>query len=211
MAKTKFYVVWRGYKPGIYLSWEDCNLQIKGFKGAQYKSYSSKGEAIAALKGPYGDAVQKKVSTLFDIEQLKLQGKPLPVLNSIAVDAACQTNPGPLEYKGVHTETGALMFQQETIPFGTNNIGEFLAIAQALKLLYNEKKEIPIYTDSKTAMAWIKHKRIKTTLERTPQTEDLWQRIDEAITWLETHSYTTPILKWKTTLWGEIPADYGRK
>ena len=129
MAKTKFYVVWRGYKPGIYLSWEDCNLQIKGFKGAQYKSYSSKGEAIAALKGPYGDAVQKKVSTLFDIEQLKLQGKPLPVLNSIAVDAACQSNPGPLEYKGVHTETGALMFQQETIPFGTNNIGEFLAIA----------------------------------------------------------------------------------
>ena len=29
--------------------------------------------------------------------------------------------------------------------------------------------------------------------------------------WLKENKYTTPILKWKTREWGEIPADFGRK
>ena len=29
--------------------------------------------------------------------------------------------------------------------------------------------------------------------------------------WLKENKYTTPILKWETREWGEIPADFGRK
>jgi ribonuclease HI len=29
--------------------------------------------------------------------------------------------------------------------------------------------------------------------------------------WIQTHTITNPILRWNTPLWGEIPADFGRK
>ena len=39
--KQKFYVVWKGVNPGIYTSWTDCQLQIKGYDGALYKSFET--------------------------------------------------------------------------------------------------------------------------------------------------------------------------
>ena len=43
MRKQKFYVVWKGRKPGIYTLWDDCEVQVKGFDGAQYKAFESRG------------------------------------------------------------------------------------------------------------------------------------------------------------------------
>ena len=48
--KQKFYVVWKGKRTGIFESWDDCNAQIKGFKGAQYKSFSTFKEAKEAFE-----------------------------------------------------------------------------------------------------------------------------------------------------------------
>ncbi|MEC7264624.1 MAG: RNase H1/viroplasmin domain-containing protein, partial [Bacteroidota bacterium] len=39
--KAKFYVVWKGKHPGIFESWADCKAQIEGYKGAEYKSFST--------------------------------------------------------------------------------------------------------------------------------------------------------------------------
>ncbi|WP_455673085.1 ribonuclease H1 domain-containing protein, partial [Phocaeicola sp.] len=39
--KQKYYVVWKGVNPGVYNSWTDCQLQIKGYDGAQYKSFET--------------------------------------------------------------------------------------------------------------------------------------------------------------------------
>ena len=47
--KQKYYVVWKGVNPGVYDSWTDCQLQIKGYDGAQYKSFETKEEAEHAL------------------------------------------------------------------------------------------------------------------------------------------------------------------
>ena len=53
MAKQqKFYVVWKGVEPGIYSSWTDCQLQIKNYKGAIYKSFSTREEAEHAFATP---------------------------------------------------------------------------------------------------------------------------------------------------------------
>jgi ribonuclease HI len=35
--------------------------------------------------------------------------------------------------------------------------------------------------------------------------------IKRAENWLRNNTYNNPILKWETKLWGEIPADFGRK
>mgnify|MGYP000704171191 CR=1 FL=1 len=139
---------------------------------------------------------------------------PLPQgveAQAIAVDAACSGNPGAMEYRGVCLTTGATLFHYGPV-YGTNNIGEFLAIVHALALM--QQKGITdkvIYSDSVNAQLWVSKKQCKTKLERTPQTEQLYQVIARAENWLRTHPINIPIIKWETKKWGEIPADFGRK
>ena len=139
---------------------------------------------------------------------------PLPVevtADAWAVDAACSGNPGKMEYQGIDLATGEQLFHFGPV-HGTNNIGEFLAIVHALALLQQKGLTTKtIYSDSYNAILWVRKKHCKTTLERNAKTERLYQIIARAETWLRTHPYTNPIVKWETDKWGEVPADFGRK
>ena len=139
---------------------------------------------------------------------------PLPIevrANAWAVDAACSGNPGQMEYQGIDLATGAQVFHFGPI-FGTNNIGEFLAIVHALALMEQRGiRDKAIYSDSYNAILWVNKKKCKTTLASTSQTEKLYEIIARAENWLRTHTVSSPILKWETKEWGEIPADFGRK
>lgn len=134
-----------------------------------------------------------------------------PLLPALAVDAACSGNPGLLEFRGVVADTGTEVFRRGPYEQGTNNIGEFLALV--LGLAYLKKYNLPwtLYTDSVTALAWVREKRCKTKLEFNKANMELFQMIRKAEEWLQENTWTTPICKWETSLWGEIPADYGRK
>ena len=127
-----------------------------------------------------------------------------------AVDAACSGNPGQMEYQCIDLATGAVVFHFGPV-FGTNNIGEFLAIVHALALMQKQGIRKTIYSDSYNAILWVSKKKCKTTLERTQRTQHLYNIIARAETWLRTHPVQTPIIKWDTAQWGEIPADFGRK
>lgn len=70
---------------------------------------------------------------------------------------------------------------------------------------------IPIYSDSETAILWVKNKKVQTKLNRSTDNEEIFNLVDRALNWLENNDYTNPILKWNTVSWGEIPADFGRK
>lgn len=134
------------------------------------------------------------------------------VSKSISVDAACSGNPGIMEYRGVKTISGDQIFHRGPFKNGTNNIGEFLALVHALALLKKKNREdLAIYTDSKTAMAWVRNKQVKTTLKRTKDNKELFELVERAIIWLKKNTYSTQIIKWDTSNWGEIPADFGRK
>lgn len=139
---------------------------------------------------------------------------PLPPevnANAWAVDAACSGNPGAMEYQGIDLQTGAQVFHYGPL-YGTNNVGEFLAIVHALALMEQQGiKGKVIYSDSYNAALWVKKCKCKTTLAHDARTEKLYQLIARAEKWLLTHSYDIPILKWETKKWGEIPADFGRK
>ena len=209
MAKQKFYVVWEGVTPGVYTSWTDCQLQIKGYEGAKYKSFDTREEAERALAtSPYA-YIGKNAKK--NSEKVSSETLPACVIdNSLAVDAACSGNPGPMEYRGVHIAS-----RQEVFHFGptkgTNNIGEFLAIVHGLALLKQKGFDMPIYSDSVNAISWVRQKKCKTKLPRTAETEELFKLIERAEKWLRENTYTTRILKWETKEWGEIPADFGRK
>lgn len=209
--KKKYYTVWKGHHPGIFESWNDCKAQIKNFEGAQYKSFDTFEAAKQAFKGNYFDYISKKgvfKSPLYASEIAKI-GQPN--FNSISVDAASSGNPGKMEYQGVDTQTKKPIFHQGPFEEGTNNIGEFLAIVHALALIKKHNSDKIVYTDSKTAISWVKKKTCNTKLERNTKNQKLFELVDRAVNWLKTNTYTTPIVKWETKAWGEIPADFGRK
>jgi len=210
MSKNKFFVVWEGKQPGIYRSWNECKQQIHGYGGAIYKGFATEAEAREAMTSPCWDyigknAKEKKLSE----EEIAKFGKP--DLESLSVDAACSGNPGLMEYRGVYTRTGEEMFRQGPFKEGTNNIGEFLALVHGLAFLKQKNSPLPIYTDSITALAWVKAKKAKTKLEKNEINAVLFDLVSRAETWLKQNEYTTIIKKWETPVWGEIPADFGRK
>ena len=136
---------------------------------------------------------------------------PDVLANAWAVDAACSGNPGPMEYQCIDLATGAQVFHFGPI-HGTNNIGEFLAIIHALALMEKQGiKDKVIYSDSHTAILWVKKKQCKTKLEHNDETKPLFDIIRRAETWLRGHNIQVEIIKWETSRWGEIPADFGRK
>jgi len=205
--KQKYYVVWRGIKPGIYTSWEECKKQTLGFEGAQYKSFTTLEDAEQAYSKSYWEIANLKGKK----NLLELNTNDKPILPSISVDAACAGNPGTLEFQGVYTETQTPLFQRGPYKMGTVNIGEFLAIVLGLAWLKKNKLDYPIYSDSNTAIAWIKKKQVNTKLKWTEENEELLKAVHSSIKWLKENKFDNKILKWKTDIWGEIPADYGRK
>lgn len=209
--KKKFYVVWAGHKPGVYATWADCQAQTKGFSGAEFKSFESLKEAQEAFEGSYEDSLSKGNTKTKKAKQSSLGIHPDPILESYAVDAACAGNPGVLEYQCVHTDTKETIFKQGPFEEGTNNIGEFLAIVHALALCKQKNLNYPIYTDSKIAMGWVKRKKCNTKLAKKPANAKLYNLIERAETWLKENEFENQILKWETKVWGEIPADFGRK
>ena len=214
MPKQKFYVVWRGRKPGVYDSWDDCKQQVEGFGEAAYKAYATLEDAEEAFwRGKEEAQPAQAVAGQDD----KKGGTPLPAAaprpydeDAIAVDAACSGNPGPMEYRGVDLRSGRELFHLGPM-HGTNNIREFLAIVHALALLKKQGVKRTVYSDSRNALIWVRQKQCKTRLERNAQTEGLFQLIDRAVIWLRNNKIEVPLLKWQTKEWGEVPADFGRK
>lgn len=218
MKKQKYYVVWSGHLPGVYNTWEDCKAQVHGVKGAVYKSFESREEAEKAYKEDFQSYVFRKSSST--PKEKKKTPSNSPSINKTndaeggltwCVDAACSGNPGKMEYRGVEIPSNRPIFHFGPM-FGTNNIGEFLAIVHALALAQQQGlTHLRIYSDSRNAINWVRQKKCKTKLARSPKSEPLYNLIERAENWLRTHSFTYPVLKWETNEWGEIPADFGRK
>ncbi|WP_026473938.1 ribonuclease H1 domain-containing protein [Alkaliflexus imshenetskii] len=205
MSTAKYYVVWKGRKPGIYNNWNDCKEQITGFEEARYKSFKTLAEAEMAFKS--GKMLQPRSKSAY-ASTPSAGGQP--IRNSLSVDAACSGNPGAMEYRGVHVETGEEWFLMK-FQLGTNNIGEFLAIVHGLAELKRRNINIPVYTDSQTALSWIRKKKCGTKLALDAKTQELFGLVRRAEKWLSENNWVQPLLKWDTERWGEIPADFGRK
>ncbi|MFN5335146.1 MAG: viroplasmin family protein [Bacteroidota bacterium] len=207
MKKNNFYVVWKGVLPGIYLSWEECRKQVEGYKGAMYKGYPTLSAAEEAfMQKPEKIIFGKSKNTKTDFIST------YPIQDSIVVDAAWNSVNKDMEYQGIFYKTGNRIFHNGPMPNGTNNIGEFLAIVHALGYCQKHRlTEMPVYSDSRNAITWVKAKQCKTNLEESTKTAHIFDLIKRAEHWLKNNSYKNPVLKWETKSWGENPADFGRK
>lgn len=196
MKKIKFYVVFEGREPGIYDNWIECEKQVKGYKGAKFKSYESPSLAHFAWE----DWIKKAA--------VSMTGSP--IWNSISVDASCIGNPGIMEFRGVMTDTREVLFAKK-YPVGTNNIGEFLGLVTGLVYCKTKAIDLPIYTDSMTALSWVEKRKCNTGFFTSTDAATLQTTVNNAESILAKYVFKTQILKWDTKSWGEIPADYGRK
>lgn len=223
MAKRKFYVVWEGRQPGIYDTWEDCHEQIDQYPGAKYKAFPTQEAAVEAFRGD-GEEEELLLSRIA-LHNTEAATPPRPTVNridyslipeinlsAIAVDGACSGNPGMMEYRGVKVATGEEIFHVGPLADGTNNIAEYLALVHALALLFRLNDPVtPIYTDSATAVAWVRNRGCRTQLTPSDSNDRIFELLARANVWLRSHTPLNPILRWNTPLWGEIPADFARK
>lgn len=223
--RRKYYTVWVGAAPGVYDSWTECQLQIKGYPGARYKSFDSQEAAVEAFRGRPEDSMgmmqtiaRHMVSRPAEVPKVDgvrdYTSIPGIRLDAIAVDGACAGNPGVMEYRAVRVADGVEVFRRGAAGnlIGTNNIGEYLAIVHlAATLAAKGDSSTPIYSDSRTALSWIRRGASKTSLERTPRTAATLDLLARADRWIKENRIKNPVLKWDTDNWGEIPADFGRK
>ncbi len=213
MTPKKFYVVWAGRMPGVFETWDDCKSQVDGFSGARYKSYPTRQEAERAYGASPGPVARRPQGPR---EKAPAQASARThagiIAESLAVDAACSRNPGPVEYQCVKTGSGETVFARGPYEHGTNNAGEFLAIVDALRYCAAEGLKLPIYTDSRTALSWVKRKQCRSALlEPGGRETEIVRLLRDAEAWLQGRRIANTLLKWETDKWGEIPADYGRK
>ena len=216
----KYYVVFRGHNPGVYDTWDEAKEQTEGFPGALCKGYSSSEEASAAYRNFTGMEDKEELFRLISIprksenpsdEISAIRNNPEIDQEAWAVDASCLGNPGKMEYRGVEIKSGRILFNIGPFYDATNNIGEYLALVHAMALMTKKGEYHNIYSDSVTAISWIRNKRIKTQLKPTPRNTKVFELLARASVWVNSHHFPGKIMKWQTERWGEIPADFGRK
>ncbi len=208
MSKNKYYTVWSGRRVGVFASWDECRQQVEGFPGARYKGFPTRESAESAFKS---DPAETNENPSQQNWQSLSAGSPRPDTIAIAVDAACSGNPGKMEYRGVFVDTGTELFKSPVFEGGTNNIGEFLAIVHCLAWQQKHKLNYPIYSDSVNGQKWVSLGLCRTKLVENDKNRYLFEVIRRAEKWLHDNTFRVPIRKWRTEIWGEIPADFGRK
>ena len=217
---SKFYVVFIGNNPGIYDSWDEAQIQVSGFPGAVFKGYESSEEATRAYRNFTGVEDRNELWRLISMSNNEknnpavksdYQNNPEIDHHAWAVDASCLGNPGKMEYRCVDLYTGKIVFQMGPFEDATNNIGEYLGLVHAMALMAKKGEYHNIYSDSITAMSWVRNRKIKTLLKSTSRNQKVFELLARASVWVNTHTFPAKIMKWQTERWGEIPADYGRK
>jgi ribonuclease HI len=202
--KQKYYVVWIGRSPGVYSSWPA--FLRHGYADAKFKSFTSRQAAENAFRDghqKHWGANRKSVPAKGNLLSA-VQG---PITDSLCVDAAWNFRTNAIEYRGVWLADRKLAFAEGPFWDATNNIAEFLAIVDGLSLLASEGRSCPVYSDSKVAIGWVRDKEVRSKSMLLGKTSSQINDLVEQATDYE-HNL---VLKWETRIWGEIPADFGRK
>lgn len=136
----------------------------------------------------------------------------MPPAVGLCVDAAWNPKKRAMEYRGVWLHDRTMAFARGPLKSGSNNLGEFLAIVHALRFLKIKGIDCPVYSDSQTGMTWFRKRRVRSPVaSRGDLTPEMYVRLTRALLWVGRNNPSKPVAKWETELWGEIPADYGRK
>src|SRR5690625_4785824 len=159
MSKKSYYAVVHGHNPGIYETWDECQKQTKGYSGAVYKKFKTKGEAENFISNH-----EETTEEFYEIEDYNLE-----VENDLKDDRVVIFTDG--SYSGGKKPAsgyGCVIITPEKEKHeisdivytkkyeSTNNIGpEVMAVLESLKwVLSNEYKSVTIYHDLDLIGKW---------------------------------------------------------
>lgn len=188
----KYYAVRNGLEgPKVYNTWEECSKAVKGFKGAVFKSFSTQEDADAFI------------SEVPDILTTYPEG------HHITVDASSSIKEDFWEFQMVWSDTKELIYRSPTYKGGTNNTGEVLGLATAIKYRHENDLDCNIYCDSMTAIsACDKGTYNMKSTNITPETARL---VLNTLSEVATMNHNN-IIHYNNKLIGiEIPSDFNRK
>lgn len=134
----------------------------------------------------------------------------IPVRDSIQRDGFYH---GAVEWQVFDVATGRRIFASKVYHHGNINQGEFNAIVDAVYLLQAiGERTVPVYSDSMTAIAWFNNRKVSSKHPHNELTEEISSATKRSLAWIkENHQRLNPVLFWNNRVWGENPADYGRK
>ena len=170
----KYYVVWKGSKPGIYDSWPAAKEQTEGRADAQFMGFPSKAEAQAAYQSTYTKALMRrsvnKTPSAHSSHATKINTPMGNHLSSnphgyngtadinIYCDGACSPNPGKSGtgiaiYESINDKTQLTslwygLYQAN----GTNNTAELNGLLKSFEIAQQyiaQNKKVQVLSDSK--------------------------------------------------------------
>lgn len=146
-----YYAVPRGRQPGIYMSWPECNDQVKGFKGAVYKKFNTQQEAERFMSDTHSGS---RTSSLGDDTQS--DGDAFVPEFYVYTDGACVNNGRPDAAAGIGVFFGEGDARNVSRRLAaedkhTNNVAELIAIRTAIEMIDLDCR-VTIVSDSQYAI-----------------------------------------------------------
>lgn len=156
-----YYVVHKGRKPGIYLTWNECNKNVNNYEGAIFKKFIKEEDAKNFLINGFGEYKKPRIVTRRENEDKKNGEKIMESQMSNALfiytDGSC------IKLKNSITKAGyGIYIPDKNIQVSspllnqklTNNRAELTAIIESINYLDETDllKEICILTDSQYSM-----------------------------------------------------------
>lgn len=152
MAPKKTYAVRKGRETGLFQTWAECQKQVIGFSGAEYKSFKTLEEAVTYLKG---------VSTIKEDQEFDTDdSNPSSEIIIAYVD-------GSYDIKTHKYGAGVVILwkgKKETLSFQgkdpllanmRNVAGEIMAAQRAMEFaLENKAKKLIVYYDYEGIEKW---------------------------------------------------------
>lgn len=188
----KYYAVRYGLEgPMVYTDWSACQNAVKGFKGAKFKSFTNQGDADAFI-----DLVEDILTTY-------------PEGHHITVDASSSIKEDFWEFQMVWSDTKELIYRSPTYKGGTNNTGEVLGLAYAIKYRSENNLNCNIYCDSMTAISACE--KGSYNMKSPNISLETFRLVQKGLIDIALLNHNN-IIHWNNAKVGiEIPSDFGRK
>lgn len=142
-----YYSVYRGCNPDIYNTWDECKINVIGFKGALYKKFEDYADAQEyLLNGP-----QNLVNKTTDVGSIEQAEQPdLSEFTAVWTDGSLLRRSGTIACGyGIYIPKLDISHSIKLIEPKTNNRAELKAIIDAVMIMKQHHiDKILVYTDS---------------------------------------------------------------
>lgn len=155
MGKKNYYVVKEGSKVGLFNNWQECLASVKGYKGAVYKGFETKVEALEWLNGSVGVSTDLSGS-------IKVNG-PLDSIGPIDYEVYTDGSfcKGKYSYGYAFIKDGEVVFESNGVGEDLeaasmrNVAGELAAVQHAVEKAKTLNARILIYHDYSGISHWV--------------------------------------------------------